>query len=192
MSRARIAGLAAAASILLVVSACGNNPGPSVGTPSPVSTSAVLNVDFEHIPGEFPPQQPGIPGASLAPVGACVSLGGASTNATLNIVDCGSPAGAFKVIQRVSTPDQCPKDDDQQFYMNPEEGQFTACLDLAWSAADCLSIGKMTATRTACNSAEPKRERPLNVVLNSESANDCPAGGFAHPVRRFAICTLSQ
>ncbi len=29
--------------------------------------------------------------------------------------------------------------------MNPDEGQFTACLDYAWSANDCLSIGKVTA-----------------------------------------------
>jgi hypothetical protein len=110
----------------------------------------------------------------------------------LTVVDCGSPDNGYRVIQRVSTPDECVKDADQRFYLNPAEGQWTACLDYAWSNKDCLSIGDITATRTPCDGTAPKRERPTQVVLNTTSTAGCPTGGFAHPVRRFTICTETQ
>ncbi|CQA07877.1 Uncharacterised protein [Mycobacteroides abscessus subsp. abscessus] len=148
---------------------------------------------FDQIPGQFPEQAPGIPGASIAPVGACVSLDGPSTAAKLKVVDCGSPSNGYKVIQRVPTPAECPADVDHKFYMYPDEGEFTACLDYAWSANDCLSIGKVTAVRAACDDAsKPKREKPLNLVLNTTTNADCPTGGFPHPVRRFTVCTETQ
>lgn len=150
--------------------------------------------DFETIPGQFPPQATGIPGASIAPVGACVSFAGPSTNAALKVVDCGSPDNGYKVIQRVTTPKECPTDVAQKFYMNPDEGQFTACLDYAWSAADCLSIGKVTAVRAKCDdTSRPDREKPLKVILNTTTNAGCgPTGGFPHPVRRFTVCTQTQ
>lgn len=152
------------------------------------------NADFDQIPGQFPPQEPGIPGASIAPVGACVSFEGPSSNASLKVVDCGSPTNGFKVIQRVSTPDQCPADVAQKFYMNPDEGQFTACLDFAWSAKDCLSVGKVTAVRAACDdTSKLNREKPLKVILNTTTNAGCrPTGGFPHAVRKFAVCTETQ
>ncbi|XRC86404.1 hypothetical protein RHO23_18565 [Mycobacteroides sp. PCS013] len=112
---------------------------------------------------------------------------------TLKIVDCGSPTNGYKIIQRVSTPDQCPADVAQKFYMNYSEGQFTACLDYAWSTADCLSIGNMTAVRAACDdTSKPNRERPLNIVFNTTSKAGCPTGGFTHAARKFTICTETQ
>ncbi|WP_235071234.1 hypothetical protein [Mycobacteroides abscessus] len=100
----------------------------------------------------------------------------------------------YKVIQRVSTPDQCPADVAQKFYMNPDEGQFTACLDYAWSASDCLSIGKVTAVRAACDdTSKPNREKPLKVILNTTTNTGCgPTGGFPHAVRKFTVCTETQ
>lgn len=171
------------------VAGCGHEP---VSAPDPAST--VPEPDFDSIPGQFPPQTAGIPGASIAAVGACVSFEGLKTNATLKTVDCGSPDNGFRVIQRVSTPDQCPADVAQRFYMNPEEGQFTACLDYAWSAKDCLSVGKVTAVRAACDdSSKPNREKPLKVILNTTTNAGCgPAGGFPHAVRTFTVCTETQ
>ncbi|OCB52165.1 hypothetical protein A5722_28230 [Mycobacterium vulneris] len=97
------------------------------------------------------------------------------------------------VVQRVATPEQCVRDVDQKFYMNLEEGQFTACLDYAWRADDCLSIAKLTASRVACDDKSiENREKPIRVILNSVSASDCPSGGFPHPERRFTICTETQ
>ncbi|MDR3659469.1 MAG: hypothetical protein P4L86_03470 [Mycobacterium sp.] len=182
--------VAALASIPALAAACSQVEPP--GMPDRAAPAAVAQ-NFDQIPRQYPPQAAGIPGAAIAPVGACVSFDGPSTNATLKVVDCGSPTNGYKVIQRVSTPDQCPKDVDQKFYMNPAEGQFTACLDYAWSAKDCLSIGKVTAVRVACNDAgAPDRQKPLNVVLDSINASDCPETGFPHPVRRFTVCAERQ
>lgn len=129
----------------------------------------------------------------MAPVGACVSLAGAPPEPVLSVVDCGSPNNGFKVVQRVSTPAECMPDVDQRFYMNPEGGQFTACLDYAWSNKDCLSISKYTAVRVACDATGAgDREKPVNVITDATSIAGCPTGGFAHPVRRFTVCTQTQ
>jgi len=179
------------AAAVLAITACGHDAGSSDQPAS--SPRSTVDTNFDQIPGQYPLQAPGIPGAAIAPVGACVSFDGPSTNATLRIVDCGSPTNGYKVVQRVATPNECPSDVAQKFYMNPEEGQFTACLDYAWSSKDCLSIGKVTAVRAACDDANaPAKEKPLNVVLNSVTEKDCPTGGFAHPVRRFTVCTQTQ
>lgn len=90
-------------------------------------------------------------------------------------------------------PDQCVKDAEQRFYLDTPDGGFTACLDYAWNTKDCLSIGKVSVVRAACNdSTAPNRERPLNIVYDTQTAGVCPSGGFAHPVRRFTICTEPQ
>lgn len=177
----------------LVFPACSSDH-PAAADKTSASASEGVQADFETIPGQFPPQASGIPGASIAPVGACVSFNGPSTNASLKVVDCGSPDNGFKVIQRVATPKECPADVAQKFYMNPDEGQFTACLDFAWSAKDCLSIGKATAVRAACDdSSKPNREKPLKVILNTTTNAGCgPTGGFPHAVRKFTVCTETQ
>ncbi len=77
--------------------------------------------------------------------------------------------------------------------MNPEGGQFTACLDYAWSSKDCLSISKYSATRVACDAAGAgDREKPVDVIADSTSIAGCPHGGFAHAVRRFTVCTQTM
>lgn len=179
--------------LALVFPACSSDH-PAAADKASAPAGEGVQADFETIPGQFPPQASGIPGASIAPVGACVSFNGPSTNASLKVVDCGSPDNGFKVIQRVATPKECPADVAQKFYMNPDEGQFTACLDFAWSAKDCLSIGKVTAVRAACDdSSKPNRERPLKVILNTTTNAGCgPTGGFPHAVRKFTVCTETQ
>ncbi|CPZ27834.1 Putative liporotein LppU [Mycobacteroides abscessus] len=45
----------------------------------------------------------------------------------------------------------------------------------------------------ACDDASaPNRLKPTKVILNSVSVEGCPTGGFAHPLRRFTICTEMQ
>ncbi|SKG14150.1 Uncharacterised protein [Mycobacteroides abscessus subsp. bolletii] len=178
----------AALAVAALTAACNGGHEPDE---TPESTS---QQNFNEIPGQFPAQASGVPGASIAPVGACVSLDGPSTAAKLKVVDCGSPSNGYKVIQRVVTPDQCSTDADHKFYMYPEEGEFTACLDYAWSANDCLSIGKVTAVRAKCDdTTQPNREKPLKVILNTTTNVGCgPTGGFSHPVRKFTVCTETQ
>lgn len=186
--RATLAGTA----VFVIVSAAACSSGGAPAT-QPATTAGVNDLDFAHIPGQMPAQPPGVPGAAVAPVGACVSLTGRSTSASLKIVDCESPSNGYTVVQRVATPEQCVRDVDQKFYMNLEEGQFTACLDYAWGPDDCLSIAKLTASRAACDDKSiANREKPVGVILNSVSARDCPSGGFPHPERRFTICTETQ
>lgn len=186
----RAALVLAAAFVVVAAAACGSGSTPSA---QPANSQAVSDSDFAHIPGQLPAQPPGVPGAAMAPVGACVSLTGRSTSASLKLVDCSSPSNGYMVVQRVATPEQCVRDVDQKFYMNLEEGQFTACLDYAWRPDDCLSIAKLTASRVACDDKSiENREKPIRVILNSVSASDCPSGGFPHPERRFTICTETQ
>ncbi|VEG16091.1 Uncharacterised protein [Mycolicibacterium phlei] len=132
-------------------------------------------------------------GEADAPVGACVNLLGARTKPSLVIESCDK--AAYRVIQRVETPRQCPADVDDKFYLNPPSGQWTACLDYAWSTSDCLSITKgASAIRVACNDrSRPGREKPVALLTDSITASpDCPAGGFPHAVRRFTVCTETQ
>lgn len=194
MNRRLTSAVGAAAIVVVAVAGCSPQEARPAAGASTNTTVSLPGADFEQISGQFPPQPAGIPGAAIAPVAACVSFEGPSNNATLKIVDCGSPTNGFKVIQRVSTPDQCPADVAQKFYMNPDEGQFTACLDYAWSANDCLSIGKVTAVRAACDDpSKPNREKPLKVILNTTTNAGCgPTGGFPHAVRKFTVCTETQ
>ncbi len=174
---------------LIAAVACGRD----TSSAEPATSSAVAaRANFDQIEGEFPTQSAGVPGAQSAPVGACVSLTGPKSSPALSVVDCGSPSNGYRVIQRVSGPDECVKDADQRFYLNPAEGQWTASLDYAWSNKDCLSISDITAVHTPCDGAAPGRERPIQVVLDAISTANCPTGGFAHPVRRFTICTHTQ
>lgn len=174
--------------VVATTSACSGTYAGETTTASPP-----VAVDFSQIPGQFPPQAPNIPGASIAPVGACVSFEGPSNNSMLRVVDCGSPNNGYTVIQRVFTPEQCPSDVAQKFYMNSDEGQFTACLDYAWNSRDCLSIGKVTAVRVDCDdTTRPNREKPLNVIPNTTTNAGCPTGGFPHVVRKFTVCTETQ
>ncbi|WP_236738435.1 LppU/SCO3897 family protein [Mycobacteroides abscessus] len=180
------------AAATLVVTACGQDT-PTVQQATATSTQP-LAATFDNIPGQYPAQAPGIPGAKSAPVGACVSLEGKRDVPKLNVVDCGSPTNGFKVVQRVSTPDQCPKDVDQRFYRYPEdEGEWTACLDLAWSANDCLTTNQTSARRVACDDKNvANRVKPVGVLLNTTDISGCDETGYAHPDRKFTICIETQ
>lgn len=131
-------------------------------------------------------------GEDDAPVGACVDMLGPRSNPSLSVGSCDK--AAYRVIQRVETPRQCPADVDDKFYLNPPSGQWTACLDYAWNRDDCLSITRgASATRVACDDrSRTGREQPTRLINNSVAASDCPSGGFAHPVRRFTVCTKTQ
>lgn len=191
----------ACASILLgaaaLVAGC-TNPTDARSTntaesPAATPSSVAPIIAFDQIPGEFLPERPEVPGAAVAAAGACVALGGEPAAPILDIVQCGSRNNGYRVVERVHTPEECKSDVEQKFYMNGEDGQFTACLDYAWMAGDCLSIGSFTAIRASCDDMSvPRRERPVSVLLDVTSADACPDGGFAHPVRRFTVCTKTM
>lgn len=176
------------------VAGCGPSRSPSSTPLKSAPSAAQQSTDFSNIPGEFPiPPINTDNGQSEAPVGGCVNLIGPGINALLKLVDCGSPLNTYRIIQRVNTPQECVSDSDRTYYHNSKQtGQFTACLDLVWDGSSCISLGQPV-TKVACNDpGAPKKIKPLKVVLNTINVDDCPSGGYPHPVRRFAICTEIQ
>ncbi|RIR82149.1 hypothetical protein D2E65_09305 [Mycobacteroides abscessus] len=102
---------------------------------------------------------------------------------------CGSADSNYRIIKITQRPAGCPTDSDQKFNRWTKEAELTLCLDYDWSPSSCLSIGGATwyATRVPCD--RPRSEQPQSVVLDSATVADCPTGGYAHPERRFTICT---
>ncbi|NGX06538.1 hypothetical protein UI24_04335 [Mycobacteroides franklinii] len=98
------------------------------------------------------------------------------------------------VVQQVKTPSECVGDVDQKYYSNTEKGgEFTLCMDYYWIQGSCLSMNGYDVKRVKCDdSSKPARERPLRLALDSTSISTCPSGGYAHPVRRFVVCTETQ
>ncbi|SHW54720.1 LppU/SCO3897 family protein [Mycobacteroides abscessus] len=145
--------------------------------------------------GQYPdPSQIKSTADSLAPVGACVNLGGTKAASELRVVPCGSPENNYRVVQKVLKPSECVADVDQRYYQNrASTGEWTACLDYAWTRDSCLGFQGWEVSRVQCRNNEPqRREKPLRIVLNVTTASACPTGGFAHPVRRFTVCTETQ
>lgn len=110
------------------------------------------------------------------------------------MVDCASPTNGFKVVQRVSTPDQSPKDVDQRFYSYPEDdGEWTVCLDLAWSANDCLVTNQTSARQVACDDKNVANQvKPVGVLLNTTDLPGYTETEYAQPERKFTICIETQ
>lgn len=151
--------------------------------------------DFANIPGQMPQSNiMNVKGQEYAPVGACVNLGGVGRNSTFNVVDCGSHEVNYRIVQRVNWPTECVQDADRVYYHNDKQGnEWVACMDLAWSPTYCLSIAKQTVKQVQCNdTTADNRQRPIRLVTNSATVDDCPTEGFAHPIRRFTVCTEAQ
>lgn len=172
----------------------------SVGNDRDVSASATptsgsqLSVSVENIPGQYPDSNAIAVGGNAAPIGGCVSLSGPRARAVLSRVDCQDSRANYRVIQRVTKPQECVGDADRQYYQNDKDGEWTACLDLAWNLRNCISfVSKDLVSQVDCaDSKALNRERPTQLLLNSATADGCTYGGFAHPVRRFTVCTETQ
>lgn len=160
------------------------------------SQSASSGPDFSNIPNQFPqPATNTSAGQEEAPVGACVSLSGKIARAELSVVECGSPENNYKVIQRVTMPNECISDTDRRYYQNDADGGWTACLDLAWDKSACLSITTTLVRRVSCSDTTvPNRQKPVKLITNTTTIEGCPRGGFVfdHPERRFTVCAETQ
>lgn len=159
------------------------------------TTSVQSNVDFTSIPGQFP--APGAltsVGETRAPVGACVTMSGDLNNTQLEAAECTSLQANYRVIQRVSTPDQCVADADRRFYENSPQGQYTACLDIVWDGKDCYALEKFIRRVACAQSSGQQLQKPVKLITSTTNANDCPNDGavFPHPVRRFTVCMQTQ
>uniref|UniRef100_UPI001F1F626F hypothetical protein n=1 Tax=Mycobacteroides abscessus TaxID=36809 RepID=UPI001F1F626F len=71
--------------------------------------------------------------------------------------------------------------------------EWTACMDYAWTSEGCISVAPDKVVRAECDDKNlPNRERPITILFNTIDTSRCLFGGFAHPVRRFTVCTETQ
>lgn len=112
----------------------------------------------------------------------------------LSKAECGAPDDSYIVIQQVHNKDQCVADADYKFWSTTADGhEYAVCMDYHWIRDTCLSITKRDSHRVSCNDAsQPGREKPVRLVTDTTSLDRCPDGGFAHPVRKFSVCTETQ
>lgn len=175
------------------VSSCGSPAEAPSQTVPATASSQQDSTDFSKIPGQFPsPASLTANGEGEAPVGGCVNLSGPAVNAVLTLVDCGSQQYTYRIVQRVNRSRECGDADHSYYHNSKDTGQYTACLDLAWDKDLCLNLGQPV-TKVACDDPKaPERYKPIKVVLNTTSVDACPNGGYAHPQRRFTVCTQRQ
>lgn len=185
--------VAISALMLCIFAGVSGCAGPS-SEPSPTTLSVEHHesTDFSDIPGQFPaPAALTTNGQGEAPVGGCVNLSGPLVNASLVVVDCGSAQHTYRIVQRVNVPSECG-DIDRSVYSNSKvTGQYTACLDLAWDASACISLGTPVAKVSCSDTAAPKKIKPIKVILDTTTVDGCADGGYKHPQRRFTVCTQS-
>ncbi|WP_081343067.1 LppU/SCO3897 family protein [Mycobacteroides chelonae] len=178
MSKLHTAAMGAILSVI-VLSGC-QSPEPAEAGPS-----------FAKIPGQFPdPATTTAAGAEDAPVGSCARITGKRTNAVMVLTKCDSTNATHRIVQRVVEPKDCVGDVDRRYYRNTAAGEWTACLDIYWANPGCLSIADEATRAVACDdTTAPRRYRATKLILGVSNADMCP--GYAHPVRRFTVCTES-
>jgi hypothetical protein len=163
---------------------------------APSSTAALpsrtITGDFAHIPNEILSGER----TSLGGPSDCVALEGTGQQqAQARAVPCDGPDAAYRIIQVARSAGDCVGDADQRYY--PPAGasskNFVLCLDFNWSAFSCIKMPEpqgWLSQRIDCD-APTNSERPEVLLLDVDSANLCPHGGWAHPVRKFTVCTRS-
>ncbi|MFE3289592.1 hypothetical protein [Rhodococcus sp. NPDC059234] len=176
---------AGVAALAVAVTACSPKPTTVAGSPIAVTTT---------ISG----QQAGDGGGSTdfrAEVGDCVTLGGTMSAAEIDGAACGSMDSNYKVIAKASANTQCPSDADQVYYETlGSREQGALCLDIDWIVGGCMSVpaGDDEPRRVDCTDpTAPSVERVVRIIENSADIEQCTEGGFAHPERRFTVCTES-
>ncbi|AMT70530.1 LppU/SCO3897 family protein [Mycobacteroides immunogenum] len=195
--RTRIVVGACGAMVLLVGVAFVIVGVPSVGggsdsTPSSSHYSASESDNFSDIDREFRPSTERSP---LGGVGDCIALSGPAKNdVTIQKVDCSAKDATYRIFQLTRQSHECASDSDQEYApKKTDEGDLFLCLDYNWSRDLCIfpgaATGRWHAVRDVCG---PGGERPVKVLYGVANAQDCKAGGFAHPVRKFTVCTETQ
>jgi hypothetical protein len=168
---------------------------PDHATPSstPALPSGTITGDFTHIPHEILAGER----TPLGGPGDCVALSGPDRQqASVRAVPCEGPDAAYRIIQVARSAGECVGDADQRYYPSASSSseQFALCLDFNWSTFSCIKMPEpqgWLSQRVGCE-APTNSERPEVVLVDVESANLCPHGGWAHPVRKFTVCTKSK
>lgn len=126
-------------------------------------------------------------------VGSCAHLGGKPSRPDFSPVDCSDKTANYRIVQTAKTPNDCVSDADRRYYLNIEGHEKTSCLDYNWDETSCISMTAPIPQKVTCDDkTAASREKPVKILTSTTDAHGCPSGGFAHPVRRFTVCTESQ
>ncbi|MGB3372213.1 MAG: hypothetical protein WBA81_16450 [Rhodococcus sp. (in: high G+C Gram-positive bacteria)] len=124
-------------------------------------------------------------------VGDCILASGTLDDAAALPAPCGTPASNYRVIGKAPTNAECVSDADTYYYEELVIGgeQGALCLDVDWVIGDCMDVSGEMAQRVPCEGGTAARERATEIVLDAVDADSCPDGGYAHPERKFTVCT---
>lgn len=124
-------------------------------------------------------------------VGDCISATGTLADAVAIPAPCGTSASNYRVIGKAPTNAQCVSDADTTYYEELAIGgeQGALCLDVDWIIGDCMDVSGDAAQRVPCDAGTAPREKATAIIADAVDADSCPSGGYAHPERRFTVCT---
>ena len=157
-----------------------------------VPVAETAHTDFSAIKGQFPGNTVTI--NPDFPAHSCAHLYTTEKSWKLTKTECGAPDNNYIVIQQTRNRDECVADADYKFWSTTADGhEYAVCMDYHWIRDTCLSITTRVSHRARCDDAtQPGREKPVRLALDTTSLSRCPDGGFAHPVRKFTVCTETQ
>lgn len=129
-----------------------------------------------------------------AEIGDCVTLGGTTTDASIEEASCGSNESNYKVIGKAEQSSQCVGDADN-YYAESRNGieMGALCLDIDWVVGGCMDVGGGTTGPERIDCTETSAADGVKVVAIEQGATDvnaCGAGssGYVYPERRFVVC----
>ncbi|WP_234802853.1 hypothetical protein [Mycobacteroides abscessus] len=157
-----------------------------------VPAAETAHTDFSTIKGQFPANTVTI--NQDFPAHSCAHLYASEKTWRLGKAECGAPEDNYIVVQQTRNRDECVADVDYKFWSTTADGHdYAVCMDYHWLRDTCLSITREDSHRANCDDAsQPGREKPVRLVLDTTNLFRCPDGGFAHPVRKFSVCTETQ
>lgn len=126
-----------------------------------------------------------------AEIGDCVTLGGTTTNATIEKASCGSRASNYKVIGKAERSSQCVSDADN-YYAESLNGveQGALCLDIDWVVGGCMDVGGSDPKRIDCTESAAEGVKVVSIERNATDVSACGSGsaGYVYSERRFVVC----
>lgn len=152
-------------------------PAPASSRPTTAGTTAAdLDLEVDVEPGD------------------CVALGGAVDDATIDNADCGSRTSNYKVVDVVTSSDECSGDIDQTYFETRGGVETGAlCLDIDWKVGECMDLGGEDPQRIDCSATAILGEKVSEILIGTSDVNECSSSdaGYVYEERNFVVCTDS-
>jgi hypothetical protein len=157
------------------------SPGTSEQSPTTTSTAPTTTAPGGDVSFE-------------AEVGDCVTLGGSTTDASIEEASCGSNESNYKVIGKAEQSTQCVSDADN-YYAESRNGieMGALCLDIDWVVGGCMDVGGGSTGPERIDCTATSAADGVKVVAIEENVEDvsaCGSGssGYVYSERRFVVC----